>query len=87
MPESAARIEPAPAYVAGGARGAMTMIIDYHALAKAPMPASHADRKSSRQSLQLRPMAASAPAKLRRPLHSAGPGSRGRGRVLGPETQ
>jgi hypothetical protein len=39
-PESAARIEPAPAYVAGGARGVMTMIIDYHALAKAPMPAN-----------------------------------------------
>ncbi len=40
MPESAARIEPAPAYVAGGARGVMTMIIDYHALVKAPMPAA-----------------------------------------------
>ena len=40
MPESAARTEPAPAYVAGGALGAMTMIIDYHALAKAPMPAA-----------------------------------------------
>ncbi|MEO5864134.1 MAG: hypothetical protein ABIQ79_03715, partial [Nitrospiraceae bacterium] len=38
MPESAARIEPAPAYVAGGALGAMTMIIDYHAMARAPMP-------------------------------------------------
>jgi len=40
MPESAARIEPAPAYAAGGARGVLTMIIDYHALAKAPMPAA-----------------------------------------------
>lgn len=38
MPESAARIEPAPAYAAGGAVGAIAMIIDYHALAKAPMP-------------------------------------------------
>jgi hypothetical protein len=38
MPESAARIEPAPAYAAGGALGAMTMIIDYHAMARAPMP-------------------------------------------------
>ena len=38
MPESAARTEPAPAYAAGGTLGAMTMIIDYHALAKAPMP-------------------------------------------------
>jgi len=40
MPESAVRIEPAQAYAAGGARGVMTMIIDYHALAKAPMPVS-----------------------------------------------
>ena len=40
MPESAARTEPAPAYAAGGALGAMVMIIDYHALAMAPMPAS-----------------------------------------------
>ncbi|HSL04550.1 MAG TPA: hypothetical protein VK901_13570 [Nitrospiraceae bacterium] len=38
MPESVAHIEPAPAYVAGDALGAMTMIVDYHALAKAPMP-------------------------------------------------
>ena len=40
MPESAARIEPAPAYAAGGALDAMTMVIDYHALATAPMPAA-----------------------------------------------
>jgi hypothetical protein len=40
MPESAVRIEPAPAYAAGGALGAMTMIIDYHALAMSPMPAA-----------------------------------------------
>jgi hypothetical protein len=40
MPESAVHIEPAQAYAAGGARGVMTMIIDYHALAKAPMPAA-----------------------------------------------
>ena len=40
MPESAARTEPAPAYAAGGAVGAMAMIIDYHALARAPMPAA-----------------------------------------------
>jgi len=38
MPESAARIEPSPAYAASGALGAMTIVIDYHALAKAPMP-------------------------------------------------
>jgi hypothetical protein len=40
MPETAARTEPAPAYAAGGALNAMTMIIDYHALATAPMPAA-----------------------------------------------
>ena len=40
MPESAARIEPAPAYAAGGALDAMTMVIDYHALSTAPMPAA-----------------------------------------------
>ncbi len=40
MPESAARTEPAPAYAAGGTLDAVTMIIDYHALAKAPMPAA-----------------------------------------------
>jgi hypothetical protein len=40
MPESAARTEPSPAYAAGGALDAMTMIIDYHALANAPMPAA-----------------------------------------------
>jgi len=40
MPESAARTEPAPAYATNGEPGAMTMIIDYHAMAKAPMPAS-----------------------------------------------
>ena len=40
MPESAARTEPAWAYAAGGARDAITMIIDYHALAMAPMPAA-----------------------------------------------
>jgi hypothetical protein len=40
MPESVARTEPAPAYAAGGAVGAMSIIIDYHALAKTPMPAT-----------------------------------------------
>jgi len=38
MPESAARTEPAPAYAARGVPGAVTMVIDYHAMAKAPMP-------------------------------------------------
>jgi len=40
IPESVARIEPAPAYAASGALGAMAMVIDYHALSKAPMPAN-----------------------------------------------
>jgi len=40
MPESAARTEPASSYAASGAVDAMTMIIDYHALATAPMPAA-----------------------------------------------
>jgi hypothetical protein len=39
MPESAARTEPAPAYASSGEPGAMTMIIDYHAIANAPMQA------------------------------------------------
>lgn len=39
MPESAARTEPAQTYASNGEPGAMTMIIDYHAMAKAPMPA------------------------------------------------
>jgi hypothetical protein len=47
MPESAAHTEPAPAYAAGGAAGAMTMIIDYHALAKAPMPAAMPSAKTT----------------------------------------
>jgi hypothetical protein len=47
MPESAAHTEPAPAYAAGGAAGAMTMIIDYHALAKAPMPAAMPNPKTT----------------------------------------
>ena len=40
IPEAVAHTEPAPAYIAGDALGAMTMIIDYHALAKAPMVAA-----------------------------------------------
>jgi hypothetical protein len=40
IPESAARTEPASAYAASDAVDAMTMIIDYHALATAPMPAA-----------------------------------------------
>ena len=39
MPETAAHTEQAPAYAADGAADAVTMVIDYHALATAPMPA------------------------------------------------
>ena len=39
VPESAARVEPAAPYVAGGKNGVITQVIDYHALMKAPMPA------------------------------------------------
>jgi hypothetical protein len=40
MPESAARTEHAAPYAAGGKTGATGYVIDYHALAKAPMPAA-----------------------------------------------
>jgi hypothetical protein len=40
MPETAAHTEPAPAYAADGAPDAVMMVIDYHALATAPLPAS-----------------------------------------------
>ena len=38
MPESAARAEQAPPYAAGGRAGVTAQVIDYHALAQAPMP-------------------------------------------------
>ena len=59
LPESMARIEPAPAYAAGGAAGAISMVIDYHALAKTPMPAAMPIAKAT----QSTPMAAAAQAK------------------------
>ena len=37
-PESAARSEQAPPYAAAGRSGVVGLVIDYHALAKAPMP-------------------------------------------------
>jgi hypothetical protein len=61
-PESAARTEPAPAYAAGRAVGAMAMIIDYHALAKAPMPAAMPIAKAATIT-PTAPMMAAAPAK------------------------
>ena len=38
MPSSVARIEKAPSYAAAGAAGALSMVIDYQALVKAPTP-------------------------------------------------
>ena len=65
MPASAARTEPAPAYAAGGALGAMVMIIDYHALAMAPMPAAMPITKATPITpiTPIAPMMAAAPAK------------------------
>lgn len=40
MPRSAAHIESAPSFAANGAAGAMSMVIDYAALARASMPAA-----------------------------------------------
>ncbi len=40
MPESAARTEQVPAFITGGIIGGTATVIDYHALAKAPMPAA-----------------------------------------------
>ena len=70
-PESAARIEPAPAYAAGGALGAMVMIIDYHALAMAPMPAAMPIAKAT-PITPIAPMMAAAPAKTQAVSDSAG---------------
>jgi hypothetical protein len=36
IPESVAHVEHAPSYAAGGTAGLLAMVIDYHALAKAP---------------------------------------------------
>ena len=71
MPESAARTEPAPAYAAGGALGAMVMIIDYHALAMAPMPASVPITKAT-PITPIAPIMAVAPAKTPALVDSAG---------------
>lgn len=71
MPESAARTEPAPAYAAGGAVGAMAMIIDYHALAKAPMPAAMPSAKITPTTPILSTMAV-APTKAQPVSDSAG---------------
>jgi hypothetical protein len=71
MPESTARIEPAPAYVAGGAPGVMTIIIDYHALARTPMPAAMPMAKAS-PIAPIVPMPAAVPAKTQTVSGSVG---------------
>jgi hypothetical protein len=63
MPESAARTEPASAYATSGAVDAMTMIIDYHALATAPMPAAMPIAKTA-PIAPITPVMAPAPAKV-----------------------
>lgn len=47
-PESVAHAESAPAYAAGGAVGMIAMVIDYHALAKAPMASLPASKPQAR---------------------------------------
>jgi len=66
MPESAARTEPASAYATSGAVDAMTMIIDYHALATAPMPAAMPIAKTTPITpiAPIAPVMAPAPAKV-----------------------
>ena len=66
MPESAARSEPASAYAASGGVDAMTMIIDYHALATAPMPAAMPIAKTTPITpiAPIAPVMAPAPAKV-----------------------
>jgi hypothetical protein len=71
MPESAARTEPASAYAAGGALDAMTMIIDYHALTRAPMPADMPIAKAT-PITPIAPIMAVAPTKAQAVSDSAG---------------
>ncbi len=40
VPEGMARIEKASAYAAAGSSNSLSLVIDYHAIAKAPMPAA-----------------------------------------------
>ena len=71
MPESMARTEPAPAHIAGDALGAITMIIDYHALAKTPIPDALPITKAS-PSTTIVPVAASTLANAQAASASAG---------------
>jgi hypothetical protein len=72
MPESAVRTEPAPTYAAGGALGAMTMVIDYHALARAPMPAAMPNAEAT-PIIPVPTMMAAPPANVQAVSDSAGP--------------
>jgi hypothetical protein len=47
LPESAARTEQAPVYATGGKAGAIAHVIDYHMLARAPMPLALPATKTS----------------------------------------
>ncbi len=85
IPESAARTEPAPAYAAGGAVGAMAMIIDYHALAKAPMPAAMPIAKATTIT-PTAPMMAAAPAKAQT-VSDIAVQQAGESRIYGSETR
>ncbi len=71
IPEATAHLKPAPAHIAGDAIGAMTMIIDYHALAKAPMPEAMPTAKTL-SIAPITPLMASAPAKAQPASASVG---------------
>ena len=70
MPETAAHTEPAPAYAADGAVDAVTMVIDYHALASTPMPAAMPIAKTT----PIAPIAPTMAAVPEKPEISAGAG-------------
>ncbi len=71
IPEATAHLEPAPAHIAGDAIGAMTMVIDYHALAKEPMPEAMSTAKTP-STAPITPLMASAPAKAQAASASVG---------------
>ncbi|MGH7183070.1 MAG: hypothetical protein ACREJN_13975 [Nitrospiraceae bacterium] len=60
MPETAAHTEPAPTYAADGAVDAVTMVVDYHALTTAPMPAAMPITKTT-PSITIAPTVAAVP--------------------------
>ena len=74
MPETAAHTEPAPAYAADDAPDAVTMVIDYHALATAPMPAAMPVAKTT-QIAPAAPTVATLPGRAEAFSTSAGQGA------------